>query len=81
MSDAISILREFNEWRRGNTEDLRHSPSEIGKAIDAACARIAQLEAEIERLHTALVAITDVPAGTVLTAHQMRMIAKNAIAT
>ena len=37
--------------------------------------------AEIERLHTALVAITNVPAGTVLTAHQMRMIAKNAIAT
>jgi len=37
--------------------------------------------AEIERLHTALVAITNVPVGTVLTAHQMRMIAKNAIAT
>ena len=37
--------------------------------------------AEIERLHTALVAITNVPAGTVLTAHQMRMIANNAIAT
>ena len=38
-------------------------------------------EAEIDRLHTALVAITNVPVGTVLTAHQMRMIAKNAIAT
>jgi hypothetical protein len=37
--------------------------------------------AEIERLHAALVAITNVPSGTVLTAHQMRMIAKNAIAT
>ena len=37
--------------------------------------------AEIERLHTALVAITNVPVGTVLTAHQMRLIAKNAIAT
>lgn len=37
--------------------------------------------AEIDRLHTALVAITNVPVGTVLTAYQMRMIAKNAIAT
>ena len=37
--------------------------------------------AEIERLRAALVAITDVPPDTVLTAHQMRMIAKNAIAT
>ena len=36
---------------------------------------------EIERLRAALVAITNVPAGTVLTAHQMRLIAKNAIAT
>jgi len=37
--------------------------------------------AEIDRLHTALVDITNVPVGTVLTDHQMRMIAKNAIAT
>ena len=37
--------------------------------------------AEIERLRAALVAITDVPPDTVLTAHRMRLIAKNAIAT
>ena len=44
-------------------------------------AEIAALQDKCARLHAALVAITNVPAGTVLTDYQMRLIARNAIAT
>ena len=61
------------EYLRGLSEN-QNLPSLMRDTLRTAAA-------EIERLHAALVAITNVPAGTVLTAHQMRMIAKNAIAT
>lgn len=31
---AISILRQFNEWRRGNSTEWSHSTTELGQAID-----------------------------------------------
>lgn len=61
------------EYLRGISEN-QNLPTLLRDTLRSAAA-------EIERLHTALVAVTNVPAGTVLTAHQMRMIAKNAIAT
>lgn len=45
--DAIDVLREHNQWRRGEINVMPHFPREVGEAIDAACARIAQLEAEL----------------------------------
>ena len=57
------------EWSSGE-EDHSDRPPLLTDAV-----------AEIERLRAALVAITDVPPDTVLTAHRMRLIAKNAIAT
>ena len=66
-------MRTDTEYLRGISEN-QNLPTLLRDTLRNAAA-------EIERLHTALVAITNVPVGTVLTAHQMRMIAKNAIAT
>lgn len=35
LKKAIEILKHFNLWRRGEIDDLNHSPKEIGNAIDA----------------------------------------------
>lgn len=61
------------EYLRGLAENQNLPTLMRDTLLDAA--------AEIERLRAALVAITDVPPDTVLTAHRMRLIAKNAIAT
>ena len=66
-------MKTDTEYLRGLSEN-QNLPSLMRDTLRNAAA-------EIDRLHAALVAITNVPAGTVLTAHQMRMIAKNAIAT
>ena len=34
LKKAIEILKHFNQWRRGEIDDLNHSPKEIGEAID-----------------------------------------------
>lgn len=33
---ALEILEHHNKWRRGETDDPRYSPREIGLAIDYA---------------------------------------------
>jgi hypothetical protein len=35
-SEVAAILRQFNEWRRGNEDIPQPDPREIGAAIDAA---------------------------------------------
>ena len=36
-TETTTILRQFNEWRRGDDETIEHpDPREIGEAIDAA---------------------------------------------
>lgn len=43
-AETAAILRQFNEWRRGD-EDIPHpDPREIGAAIDAAVEMIVRLE-------------------------------------
>ena len=45
-TETANFLRQFNEWRRGEGEDLQMpNPREIGKAIDAAVEMIDRLEA------------------------------------
>ena len=44
-TETATILRQFNEWRRGDEDIPQFDPREIGEAIDAAIAMIEQLEA------------------------------------
>ena len=44
-AEATNILRQFNEWRRGDEDIPQPDPREIGEAIDAAIAMIDRLEA------------------------------------
>lgn len=34
--EVIKILTEYNDWRRGNTDELKHSPTTIGVALEKA---------------------------------------------
>ena len=43
-SEVAAILRQFNEWRRGNEDIPQPDPREIGAAIDAAVEMIERLE-------------------------------------
>ena len=44
-AETAAFLRQFNEWRRGEGEDLQMpNPREIGKAIDAAIEMIERME-------------------------------------
>ena len=53
-TEVTTILRQFNEWRRGGAAPLHYSPSEIGEAIDAAIAMIDRIEeAESDALEQA----------------------------
>lgn len=47
--EAIELLRRHNEWRRGAEIEME-SPEELGKAIEAVCARVEYLEGMIGRL-------------------------------
>ena len=44
-TETTTILRQFNEWRRGDEDIPQFDPREIGKAIDAAVEMIERLEA------------------------------------
>ncbi|WP_341649984.1 hypothetical protein [Thauera humireducens] len=44
-AEAATILRQFNEWRRGDEDIPQFDPCEIGEAIDAAIEMIDRLEA------------------------------------
>ena len=35
-TEVTTILRQFNEWRRGDEDIPQFDPREIGEAIDAA---------------------------------------------
>lgn len=44
-AETTAILRQFNEWRRGELDDLSMpDPREIGEAIDAAIEMIERME-------------------------------------
>ena len=44
-TETIAILRQFNEWRRGDEDIPQFDPRESGEAIDAAVEMIDRLEA------------------------------------
>ncbi len=44
-TETATILRQFNDWRRGDEDIPQFDPREIGEAIDAATAMIDRLEA------------------------------------
>ena len=44
-TETATILRQFNEWRRGDEDIPQFDPREIGEAIDAAVEMIDRLEA------------------------------------
>jgi len=39
-TEVTNILRQFNEWRRGDEDIPQPDPREIGEAIDAAALAI-----------------------------------------
>ena len=43
-TEVINILRQFNEWRRGDEDIPQFDPREIGEAIDAAVEMIERQE-------------------------------------
>ena len=43
-AEAAAILRQFNEWRRGDDDIEQPAPREIGEAIDAAVEMIERME-------------------------------------
>ena len=43
-AETANILRQFNEWRRGDENIPQFDPREIGEAIDAAIEMIERLE-------------------------------------
>lgn len=49
-AEAANILRQFNEWRRGDEDIPQFDPREIGEAIDAAVEMIERMDGALESL-------------------------------
>ena len=49
-TETADILRQFNEWRRGDEYIPQFDPREIGEAIDAAIEMIERMDAALESL-------------------------------
>ena len=50
-TETAAILRQFNEWRRGNLDrQPMPDPREIGEAIDAAVEMIERMDGALESL-------------------------------
>jgi hypothetical protein len=49
-TEAATILRQFNEWRRGDEDIPQFDPREIGEAIDAAVEMIERMDGALESL-------------------------------
>lgn len=50
MNPTAQFLRRYNAWRRGDEELTMENPTEIGKAIDTACALIEQRDELLDAL-------------------------------
>lgn len=46
IDEAKEIVYQFNEWRRGNLDDISYTPKEIGVAIDTLLNYIDDLQDE-----------------------------------
>ena len=69
-TETAAILRQFNEWRRGDEDIPQPDPREIGEAIDAAVEMIERMEWELR-----LIAETD-PIDAALDPHRAIRIAR-----
>lgn len=49
-TETTTILRQFNEWRRGDERLPMPRPREIGEAIDAAVDMIERMDVALESL-------------------------------
>ena len=49
-TETAAILRQFNEWRRGDEDIPQFDPREIGEAIDAAVEMIERMGGALESL-------------------------------
>ena len=49
-TETTTILRQFNEWRRGDETTAQPDPREIGEAIDAAVEIIERMGGALESL-------------------------------
>ena len=49
-TETATILRQFNEWRRGDEDIPQFDPREIGEAIDAAVEMIERMGGALESL-------------------------------
>ena len=49
-TETAAILRQFNEWRRGDETTAQPDPREIGEAIDAAVEMIERMDGALESL-------------------------------
>ena len=50
-TEAVAILRQFNEWRRGDEDIPQFDPREIGEAIEAAVEMIERMRNVEVALH------------------------------
>ena len=49
-TETAAILRQFNEWHRGDEDIPQFDPREIGEAIDAAVEMIERMGGALESL-------------------------------
>lgn len=49
-TETANILRQLNEWRRGDEDIPQFDPREIGGAIDAAVEMIERMDGALESL-------------------------------
>ena len=49
-TEVTTILRQFNEWRRGDEDITQFDPREIGEAIDATVEMIERMDGALESL-------------------------------
>ena len=49
-TEVAALLRQFNEWRRGDEDIPQFDPREIGEAIDAAVEMIERMDGALESL-------------------------------
>ena len=70
-TEAAAILRQYNQWRRGNLEGMpQFDPREIGEAIDAAVEMIERLE----RVESALrIAVRQNSHDMLMTSDELRL--------
>ena len=70
-TETTTILRQFNEWHRGDEDIPQFDPREIGEAIDAAVEMI-------ERMEKHLLLILEEPENTMSNSKAMRETLKQA---